>query len=82
MKYTIKQGNIASIIKVNDKRFCYLKKGMICYLYLPDEDKGIRVFEALPEKVKKAVKDQFNQIFSLPVEKRGEYIKNLKEKTI
>jgi hypothetical protein len=81
MKYTIKHGNIASIIKVNDKRFCYLKKGIICDT-LHASTIGVRNFEALPEKVKKAVKDQFNKIFSLPVEERGEYIKNLKEKTI
>jgi hypothetical protein len=81
MEYIIKHGNIASIIKVNDQRFCYLKEGIICDP-LHASNKGIRVYEALPEKVKALVKDMFSQVFSLPVNERGNYIKQAKEITI
>ena len=81
MKYIIKHGNIASIIKVNDKRYCYLKENIICDPFHASE-KGIRTFEALPEKVKAIVKDMFSQVFSLPVNERGDYIKQAKERTL
>lgn len=82
MKYIIKHGNIASIIKVNGQRFCYLKENIICDLCQACEKKGIKTFEALPVKVKATVKDMFSQVFSLPVNERGDYIKQAKEITL
>ena len=78
MKYIIKHGNIASIIKVNDKRFCYLKENIICDP-LHASEKGRKIFEALPEKVKEKVKEKFNEVFSLPVNERSNYIKESKQ---
>lgn len=81
MKYRIKHGSIASIIKVNDQRFCYLKEGVICDPFHASE-KGIRIFEELPEKVKITIKEMFSQVFTLPVNERGNYIKQAKEITL
>lgn len=81
MKYLIKHGNIASIIKVNDQSFCYIKPGFICDP-LHASEKGIRIFEQLPDKVKNTVKGMFEEVFTLPLNDRGNYIKQAKEITL
>lgn len=76
MKYVIFP-SIAACVEVVCPHFASV------FIFLSEEEgvvKGIgdRVeFEELPLKVRAAINKHFGTVFALPVEQRGEYLKNL-----
>jgi hypothetical protein len=83
MQYTIKHGNIASIIHVTDTDgnltdCIYMSKNRQPEAYLNHNmrGEGVEAWEALPLSVRAFVNRQFGTIFALPYGMREQFIKD------
>ncbi len=78
--YTIHPGNIAAC--------CTVEMGPIDLIYMAEgkppatltrlEENQFKAFLALPPQVQAAVNRHYAAVFALPLEQRGEYMKNAK----
>jgi hypothetical protein len=69
MKYRITHGSVPAYCEVNGLSFIYFADGK-----LPGHrEPGDAYWQALPMEVKSAVSLDFTVLFTLPIEKRGEY---------
>ncbi len=76
MKYTVKPG-IAACVDVECEKFEFrFGQRVESYVYLSKENGIVKApgskveFEALPSQVQEAIKNHFDHVFSLPLEKR------------
>jgi len=77
MKYTITHGSIAALINVviddtsTDLEYVLISVGEV--IGTPSTERLVP-FKELPEKVQDTIRHQFDAVFSLPLEKREEWI--------
>lgn len=78
MKYKITWSNIACIIHVDvdGRRYDFICMNESKTEAYPDGNLRVDIWDNFPLEVRAAVNKQFGVIFSLPVEKRAEYIAN------
>jgi hypothetical protein len=76
MSYTLKPGHIASILYVTQEggktRDCIFIAENLAVMVWPNE-----TVEIFPTPVRAAINKHFGTMFSLPLERRGDYLKSL-----
>ncbi len=78
--YTIHPGNIAACctVEMAPIDFVYLAEGKLPVTVQRRQEDETKAFVALPFAVQHAITAHFAAVFALPLEQRGEYMKNAK----
>lgn len=78
MKYKISWSNISAIIHVDvdGRRYDFIYMAECKTEAYPDGNLRVDIWDNFPLEIRAAVNKQFGVIFSMPVEKRGNFIAN------